>query len=234
MKIKIICFIIMSVFFSACSDSIKSHFNRGKKLSKAYKEDRAEKWEQAIKEYDIVIKMKVDAREYQANLYRKLGKYHMQMDHWNDALENYLKAKEILPNEGLVHYRLGLCYSQLSRSAENKAQQEELIRKAEESYQMALKLNPALIDPLYGLGIIYFLVYKEYNKGIKYMGEVLTRDPKNIDARFALARFYYEMGELGPSLDFYKSLLNIVPERDQRYQQVKDNIARILKEMGAQ
>ncbi len=228
MKKGLIVFIAVFLLLVSCDSAVKTRFKRAKRLSKS---DKIEKWEKAIIEFDKIIKIKVNAREYQSLVYRKLGKRHLQMEHWNDALRYYMKAVEIIPNEGLIHYRLGVCYSQLSRSEDNKTKKMELIKNAEKEYKLAISLNSKLIDPYYGLGVIYFYVYKSYNKGIKYIAEVLKRDSKNIDAHFALGRFYYEIGESIKSLEFYKALLSLVPESDQRYAQVKDNIQRIQGEL---
>lgn len=228
MKKKIIIIFLLVFCLLSCDSSLKTRFKRAKRKSRS---TRIEKWEQAIIEFDEIIKMKVNAREYQGLIYRKLGKRHMQMEHWNDAFINYKKAVEILPNEGIIHYRLGVCLSQLSRSEKDEEKKMDLINQAVSQYKMAISLNSKLIDPYYGLGIIYFYVYKQYSDGIKYMAEVLRRDPKNIDGHFALARFYYEMGEAGKSFEFYKALLSLVPESDERYDQVKENIQRIQNEM---
>ena len=226
---KIISFCIISILlFVSCDSSMKKKFKRAKRLSRT---DKLEKWEEAIKEFDEIVKMKVNAREYQVNLYRKLGKRHMQMEHWNDSLKYYLKAFEALPNEGIIHYKLGVCYSQISRSIEDKVEYMKMVKKAEAEYKMAISLNNKLIDPYYGLGIIYFYVYKNYKKGIEYMFEVIKRDSKNIDAHFALGRFYYDVGEASRAFEFYSALLSLVPENDARYSQVKNNIQRIQNEI---
>lgn len=222
-----ILFVLMFLFF-ACSNEFKKRYREAKRLSKS---NNIEDWEKAIEKYDEIIKMKVNAREYQALLYRKLGKYHLQMEHWNDALYNFKKAVEILPNEGILHYYIGVCYSQLSRSTTDENRKIELIKIAEREYKLSLELTPDLIDPLYGLGIIYFYVWNDYKKGIEYMAEVLRKDPKNIDAHFALARFYYEVGEPVKSLEFYKALLSLLPKRSPRLQKVKENISRIYQEL---
>ncbi len=241
---KKIIYIIVVLFVISCGSEINQRNRRAKRLSQSKK---LEKWEEAIKEYDKIIMTKVNAREYQSFLYRKLGKRHMQMEHWNDALYNYEKAAEILPNEAVLYCRMGVCLSQLSKSESNEEKKMGLVKKAEEKYKKAIELNSKLIDSYYGLGIINFYVYKNYNKGIEYMKEVLLRKQKDIDGYFALGRFYYEKGDLEYaktggasgnwrksfqiSLDYYKALLDLVPEKDKRYKQVLKNIQRINYEL---
>lgn len=220
--------ILCLLLLFGCSNEFSKRYKAAKKLSRS---EKIEDWEKAIAKYDEIIKMKVNAREYQGLLYRKLAKRHLQMEHWNDALYYYQKAAEIIPNEGIIHYYIGVCYSQLSRSTTDKDKKVELIKKAEQKYKLALELEPELIDPLYGLGIINFYVWNDYRKGIEYMTKVLKKDPKNIDAHFALARFYYELDEPLKSLEFYKALLSLLPENDARLEQVKENISRIYQEI---
>ncbi|MBN1897548.1 MAG: tetratricopeptide repeat protein [Spirochaetes bacterium] len=221
-------FILIILLFIGCGNEFSRTFNRAKRLSKS---DKLEDWEKSILAYDKVIKLKVNAREYQALVYRKMAKYHLEMEHYNDALVNFEKAAQILPNEGILHYYIGLCYSQLSRSVTDENKKIEMIKIAETEYKLSLSLTPDLIDPLYGLGIISFYVWNDYKAGIEYMAKVLEKDPKNIDAHFALARFYYEIGEPIKSLEFYKALVSLLPKNSERLTQVKNNIARIHSEL---
>ncbi|MDD5066958.1 MAG: tetratricopeptide repeat protein [bacterium] len=227
-KRNVILLLLCCSLLMACENSLKRKFRNAQSLAKSKK---AEDWEKAVEKYEEIVQMKVEARENQGLLYRKLGKYHFNLDHFNDALAYYQKAVAILPVSGEIHYRLAICYSQLSRTTTDEAQKMELTRKAEEEYKVALGFSPEILECYYGLGVIYFWVYKDYYKGIGYMAEVLKRDPKNVDAHFALARFYYELGEPGKSLEFYKALLSLLKDRDPRHEQVKDNIQRILREM---
>jgi len=236
----IILFFSFSFFY--CGSEIKRKYRRAKLLSKS---EDMEDWEKAIKEFDEIIKMKVNAREYQGFLYRKLGKRHMEMEHWNDALKYFKKAIEIIPNEALLYYYIGICYSQLTRSTTDPVIKVKYEKKAESNYKMAISLNPKLAGPYYGLGIIYFYVYDKPDKAIEYMKEVLRLAPRDIDAHFALARFHYEIGQkyydrnkigkyifhLNESLKYYKALLSIVPEKDERYEQIRKNIDRINTEL---
>jgi len=224
---KTLFFVSIIIFFN-CSNEYNRRYRAAKRLSQSQK---MEDWEKAIKQYDEIINIKINAREYQALIYRKLGQKHLSLEHWNDALYNFKKATEILPTNGLLHYYIGVCYSQLSRSTIDEKEKIDLIKIAEEEYKLSLKLNPNLIDPLYGLGIIYFYVWNDYNKGIEYMAKVLKKDPKNIDAHFALARFYYENGEPIKSLEFYKSLLSLLPKKSPKIKTVQENISRIYMEL---
>lgn len=229
MRARRIILLVLSLFIlSGCENALKRKFRYAQGLAKSKK---PEAWEKAVSEYDEIIQFKVEARENQAVLYRKLAKYHFTLEHYNDAIRYYQKALEILPTVGDIHLKLGLAYSQLTRVTTDENRKRELTRLAENEYRITLNLDPSLLEAYYGLGVIHFWVYKDYYKGLSYMAEILKRDPKNSDAHFALARFYYELGEPGKSLEFYKALLSLVPGSDPRYQQVKDNIQRILSEM---
>lgn len=226
--VKTIFIFILSILFLACDSEIKRQYKKTKRLSASVK---IEDWEKAIKQYEEIINIQVNARENQLYIYRKLGQKHMQLSHWNDALNNFKKAAEIISTEGVIHYQLGICYSQLSRAENDENKKMDLIRSAEKEYKLAISLDSKLVDPYFGLGIIYFYVYKDYFKGIEYMAEVINREPRNIDAFFSLARFYYEIGESGKAIEFYKALLSIIPEKDERYEKVKENIQRINNEL---
>jgi len=222
------------LFFSfllilSCESEYKRRFKEAIKLSKSKK---MEDWEKAIEKYNEVIEYKVMAKDNQALIYRKLGKRHFELEHYNDALYYYKKAAEILPNVAPIHYFIGVCYSQLSLSATNEDVKMELIKKAETEFKITLKLDPNFADAYYNLGIINFYAYNNYRKGIELMAEVLRINPQHIDAHFALGRFYYEMGEYLKSLEFYKALLSLLPPSDKRVEQVKENISQIYREIG--
>lgn len=228
MKKLVILFAISILLFN-CESEYKRKFKEAVKLSKSKK---MEDWEKAIEKYNEIIELQINARENQALIYRKLAKRHFELEHFNDALKYYKKAAEILPNVAPIHYYIGVCYSQLSLSAETESEKMELLKQAETEFRITLKLDENFVDAYYNLGIIYFYGYGNFKKGIEYMVEVLRRNPKHIDAHFALGRFYYETGEPVKSIEFYKALLSLLPPNDPRLEQVRENISRLYQELG--
>ena len=61
---------------------------------------------------------------------------------------------------------------------------------------------------------------------------MLDYDPKNIDAHFALGRFYYETGELGKALNEYLTLTRLLPRSSPKREKVEENILKINRETG--
>ena len=59
---QIVAIIITVLFFVSCRSELNKRDKRAKRLSGS---EKMEKWEEAIKEYDEIIKIKVNAREYQ-------------------------------------------------------------------------------------------------------------------------------------------------------------------------
>ena len=68
---------------------------------------------------------------------------------------------------------------------------------------------------------------EELNKAIDEAKKILTINPKNIDAHFALGRFYYEKGEYGRALNEYITLTKILPKNSPKRKKVEENILMI-------
>lgn len=225
---KILIIIIIIIFFS-CGELDRT-FSRAKKLS-ASRDPKD--WEKAIAEYQKIIDYKVEAREKQGLLYRKLGDRFLALERWNDAIENYKKAIEVMPAYAYLYHQLALAYGQLIKLAVDSAERENLIKNTYENYIKALRLQDDYIDVRYGLGILYFYYMDRREEAIAQMNWILQREKKNIKAMFALARFYYELDDLKTSLEYYQKLVSLLPKGSPELKNCRDNITRILEELKA-
>jgi cytochrome c-type biogenesis protein CcmH/NrfG len=61
---------------------------------------------------------------------------------------------------------------------------------------------------------------------------VLSYDPENVEAHFALGRFYYEIGDTGRALGEYLSLTRLLPRSSPKLKKVEENILKINRETG--
>jgi cytochrome c-type biogenesis protein CcmH/NrfG len=64
------------------------------------------------------------------------------------------------------------------------------------------------------------------------MKRILENEPDNVEAHFALGRFYYERNEYGKSLGEYIALTRILPQGSERRKKAEQNILRINSELG--
>jgi len=224
-KLLILSFTLMLLF--ACSGQIGHEAKKAEKLSKSldYRD-----WEKAVKQYEKVIQIKIEARDKQFFLYMRLGDHYLYNNMWNDALRNYEAAEKIKPNNADVYYKEGVCLSQFFKLAVDPNKKQNLLRKSINKYQTALLIEPDYTKALYGLGVLEFYFNYKQDKAVALMKRILKKQSKNTDALFALARFYYEMGNVNESLNVYKTLAKILPTKSEKLKNVENNIDRIMNE----
>lgn len=211
----------------ACSGQIGHESKKAEHLSKSldYKD-----WEKAVKQYEKVIQIKIEARDKQFFLYMRLGDHYLYNNMWNDALRNYEAAEKIKPNNADVYYKEGVCLSQFFKLAVEPNKKQNLLRRSINKYKQALLIDPDNTKALYGLGILEFYFNYKQDKAVALMKRILKKQTKNTDALFALARFYYEMGNVNESLNVYKTLAEILPSKSEKFKNVENNIDRIVNE----
>jgi tetratricopeptide (TPR) repeat protein len=87
----------------------------------------------------------------------------------------------------------------------------EKYRKALDSYNKKLKLEPKNVLILYSKGRS-LAELEEYKKAIKTYDKVLRIDPKNLDALNSKGRALAELEEFNSALEIYNQILRINPE----------------------
>ncbi len=124
------------------------------------------------------------------------------------AIGQYKKAIEILPDNTEALYNLGVCYY-ATGDKEN----------ALKVYEQALKATPEYTNAANNAGVIYF-ERKEYEKAENYFQQALKYDPGNSDALGNLGAINHNLGKLKEAIDYYKKALSLNPAN----QNVKGNL----------
>jgi predicted Zn-dependent protease len=89
--------------------------------------------------------------------------------------------------------------------------------EAVEAYQKALALAPDSNLTRYGLGYLYWKLYR-YEEAERELTEVLRRDPKDVRAAFTLGDLYLTKGDAKRALPFLEMAAHDYPaEFDTRY-----------------
>lgn len=117
-------------------------------LGNAYTE--AGQWEQAQAAYQKAIELDPNFQSAYANLgvvYYQLGKLDL-------SASQYQKALELNPTDGDVAYNLGALYLQQALLKSNPPDP-DLVKRAVDQLQQAIKLNPDLAEPYFSLGVAY-------------------------------------------------------------------------------
>jgi len=179
-----------------------------------------------------IIDMKIQAVDILEDVDRLLGRKYMALGSYKLASEVFLEAESLLPYNGFIKKDLGECYYFLGSGAVDNDEKSRFFLKSKAYYEKALEINPDIIEAAYGLGLLLFFGFNDVTAAIEQMKRVLARDPNNVDAHFALGRFYYETGDIGKSMGEYLELQRILPANSQRRDRVEENILKLNRELG--
>ncbi len=80
-------------------------------------------------------------------------------------------------------------------------------------YEVMVKKFPDKPEGYQGLGYVYGVVKKEYDKAIEYYRKALELDPTNEAILFGLAKVYEEAGKPGEARTLYEALIKKYPDQ---------------------
>lgn len=216
-----------ALWASACGSGIRAEYEEAKRLAWSAKSG-PEEWTEAVGRFERIVRLKVDARHQQAQVYRRLGDHYLARNMWNDALASYQEAAKITPGSASLLYKMGLCWSQLYRFAPEGPEREGYLRQAVSAYERALEADPDHGPTLYALAILEFWFDGRRERGVELLERLLARQPSHTDALFALGRFHYEMGRYREALETYRRLEKVVGSSP-KAKQVRENIAVVMR-----
>ena len=192
-------------------------------------------------------------RERQSRAARDLGDRYLARNDTSKALEQYLKALEMNPDDPYLHYVLALTYDR-----------KEVLDKAEHHLKEAIALKPDYSDAYNYLGVIYFrqgkvnqaieaynkalenLLYtkpqdahyhlgiaymslKEYQKAKAHLEEAIQLVPDFVAAYNILGQVYEGLGQYSKAKYSYEKALEVNPEYVDAYL----NLGKLLYKSGA-
>ena len=92
-----------------------------------------------------------------------------------------------------------------------------MVRKAIESYNNVLKINPANLDAKTDLGVCYTDGTSEPMKGIMLLREVVSTNPQHENAQYNLGVLSMRSGQYAKAAERFEKVLSINPERKEIY-----------------
>lgn len=179
-----------------------------------------------------IIDTKLHAVELLESTNRLLGRKYMDLGSYNLAREALEEAEFLKPSSAFIKKDLGECYYFLALSALMKEEKEKYFFISRKYYETAVELAPDFIEARYGLGLLLFFGFGDALGAIAEMKKIQADEPDNVEAHFALGRFYYEIDELGKSLGEYITLTRILPRGSQKKKKAEENILKINRELG--
>lgn len=179
------------------------------------------------------FRAQMEAAEKTSAGYEKLGRKYAEQHSWTPAVEALEKALEYGSGSPDLHYILGAVYANRAMEEENSAD----VKKAELHYRKTLEKNPGHRYAAYGLGLMTFYLKKDRAAGIDLMKKTVKADENFYEAKFALARFYYENSEPAAALEMYEDLAlrlektgNVSGIKEMK-ENCRNNISRIRSEI---
>ncbi len=136
---------------------------------------------------------------------------------YGKAIEQYMKAVKILPENTEALYNLGVCYYAIG-------DRENALRV----YENTLKFTPEHTNAANNLGVIYF-ERKDYEPAKKYFLQAIQYAPANSDALGNLGAIEHNLGNLPQAIDYYRRALAINPGN----QNVRGNLAKAEETLKA-
>jgi tetratricopeptide (TPR) repeat protein len=179
-----------------------------------------------------IVEMKIRAVHLLESTNRVLGRKYLEIGSYNLALEALKEAEYLDPGSAFVKKDIGECYYLLGQAAMTGEERDEYFTFSRKYYEASIAIQPQLAESHYGLGVLLFFAYGDVYGAIDQMKIILEYEPENLEAHFALGRFYYEVDELGKALGEYITLNRILPRGSPKKKQVEENIIRINRELG--
>ena len=178
-----------------------------------------------------IIDMKLQAVNQLEVVNRVLGRRYLVAGSYNLAREALEEAEFLQPYSAFIKKDLGECHYFLGASAPDQEDRDENFKKSQAYYKKALEIDPELLEARYGFSLVLYYGFDDVQGAIDQMKVVAEQDPENVEARFALGRYYYELGEYSKALGEYIEITNILPKSSPKREKAEANIMKINREM---
>jgi len=228
-----LCILITLAMSSGCGYYDERRILRKGKKVLSQKQKKIEELVEVRGSLKRIVEMKVQSVNLLNEVNRLLGQKYMAIGSYHLAEEALLEAEYFDPHNAFIKKDLGECYYFLANSALEEENRENYLSQSKLHYERAVDIKPDLIVARYGLGLLLFFGFDDVISAINEMKVVLDYEPNNVDAHFALGRFYYEIDEPGKSLGEYITLTNILPKKSPKREKVEENIIKLNTELGA-
>ncbi|MDI6850953.1 MAG: tetratricopeptide repeat protein, partial [bacterium] len=150
-----------------------------------------------------------------AKIWLSIGRDYLNKNMFEDAIRNFKRSLRCNPNFIPAHLELAKAYigigtSYLSRGISDTGYM--YVDSAEAVYWKIKEIDSTDSRGFQGLGFIYSVIKKDYNKAIEYYKAALSIDPENVDALYGLAKVYQNLGEKATADSVYKTAISKNPK----------------------
>ena len=189
-------------------------------------------FDDAIKSYEIAIKLKPDY----PSTHNNLGNTFKDIKHYDDAIKSYQKAIELNPDFAEAHYNHGLALKDLGLMDDAIKSFEEAINirpayayahknlgstlmslsrldEAVLSFERAIKIEPDYVEALHSLGNALIIIGK-VKLGAKYYEKAIEINPDFAEAHYSLGNMFRDLKQRDKAHLCYEIATSIKPDMD--------------------
>jgi len=170
-----------------------------------------------------------------AEQHNVMGLHYLDRQLLDLAIDSFNNSVKYGNNSADIFYSLGLAYA--GRGVAKKSSDD--VKIAEQNYRKAISINERLNDAKYGLAVLLF--YHRDNgreEALNLINDILNRNTTHYPARFANARFQYELDNKERALAIYQRLATDIDRmpsssiKSEYKTQCDNNIQRIKSELS--
>ena len=220
---------LFTVSLFSCQKSSKSINRMQRRQEGIDKVTKEEELLSAIAKYETRIKRIESSVQKDGLWYKTLGIRYFDCKMYGKALECFENALQTYPDNKNLYYYMGVCAGYMAHASldfegeGDKSQKEAYLKKAEEYYQLALRIDSNFSSALYGLGCLYSLEFNQNDKAIPFLEAAFNLERSNTNVMMALARAYYCALDYEKSVHMYENVLSSTKDEKTRLD-AKNNI----------
>jgi len=228
-KIKVLFFIFLIVFFPSCNS--KSFIQRVQEYEEGVSNPNTEaELKEAIKKYERRIEDIMVASERVGTWYKILGTRYVDKKMYKDALGCFQKAIEFYPENQNLYYRVGVCAAFMAKNSldfEDDGLEERYYKMAVKAYKRAIEIDANYSKAIYALAVLYVFELDMPEEAVSLLEKAIDGKMKPLEELFLLGRAYFMIGENEKAITTFQRIIDISGNEAQR-KQAKENIDIIL------
>ena len=229
MKIKVLFFIFLIVFFPSCNS--KSFIQRVQEYEEGVSNPNTEaELKEAIKKYERRIEDIMVASERVGTWYKMLGTRYLDKKMYKNALECFQKAIEFYPENQNLYYRVGVCAAFMAKNSldfDEEGLEERYYKLAVKAYKRAIEIDANYSKAIYALAVLYVFELDMPEEAVPLLEKAIDGKMKPLEELFLLGRAYFMIGENEKAITTFQRIIDISGNEAQR-KQAKENIDIIL------
>jgi tetratricopeptide (TPR) repeat protein len=140
-----------------------------------------------------------------AERYFKAGVSYYEAGQYQQAIDAYILAVRLDPENADANYNLGMAYGSLGQ-----------YKEAIEAYKRAIRIKPDYENAYYNLGHAYSNL-KQYDNSVKAFRLAIRKKPDYVEAYYGLGNAYLDSGEDEKAIHTFEEAIRLKPDNPYAY-----------------